>query len=430
MKEKNPEHDKHIIAFDSNIKNKSDKLMNYFLALYFVGGLVLAFFYDTWLVAIGVGGLSVVAYYSAKIALPDSNFYQYVLSAVVGIFMAQYIYQMHGLFEMHFMAFIGSIMLITYQNWKLQLPLVLVVVIHHATFGYLQFIGFAGIHFTQLDYMDLQTFIMHVTLAAIIFSLCGLWAYHFKKFSELHLEQTFEMAKLQEAEAQKEALIKANSQLDKFVYSVSHDLKAPLSAIIGIIDITLKKTEEELVIKHLEMIKKSAKKLDGFILDILDYSRNSRTEIKKVEVDFKEMLSEITSNLKYMTDKEVEIIVHVNQQSKFISDPTRLGIVLNNLISNAIRYQNIEANPSFVHVDLNATDKEVSIKIMDNGIGISKENHEKIFDMFYRVTNNSVGSGLGLYLVKETIAKLNGQIEIESELNKGTTFNIHIPNNN
>src|SRR6185503_196020 len=119
----------------------------------FLVGLGLAFYYDTWLIAIGVGGLSLAAYYSAKIALPNSNLYQYVLSTIIGVFMAQFIYQMHGLFEMHFFAFIGSAILITYQNWKLQIPLALVVIVHHASFGYLQYIGYDQIFFTQLEYM-------------------------------------------------------------------------------------------------------------------------------------------------------------------------------------------------------------------------------------------------------------------------------------
>src|ERR1700754_2938754 len=125
--------------------------MNYFLAFYFVVGLGLALFYDTWLVAIGVGGICIVAYYSTKLLLPDSDLYQYVLSAILGIFMAQFIYQMHGLFEMHFFAFISSAVLITYQNWKLQIPLVLVVVVHHGAFAYMQNSGVNGIFFTELD---------------------------------------------------------------------------------------------------------------------------------------------------------------------------------------------------------------------------------------------------------------------------------------
>jgi two-component system, sensor histidine kinase and response regulator len=124
--------------FRLQVKKRSDKLMNYFLAAYFIGGLGLAPFYDTWSIALVTGGLCLVAYYSAKIALPSSNLYQYVLGVVLSVFMAQYIYQMHGLFEMHFVAFIGSAVLITYQNWKLQIPMAAVVVVHHGIFGYLQ----------------------------------------------------------------------------------------------------------------------------------------------------------------------------------------------------------------------------------------------------------------------------------------------------
>ena len=177
-------------------KKNSDTLMNYFLIGFFLCGFLLAFYYDTWLIALGVGGLSLTAYYSAKIILPNSNLYQYVLSVVMGIFMAQYIYQMHGLFEMHFLAFIGSAILITYRNWKLQIPLAIVVIVHHAAFGYLQFIGFDKIYFTQLEYMSLQTFIIHGFLSTVIFFLSGLWAHNFKISEELQATQAMEIEKI------------------------------------------------------------------------------------------------------------------------------------------------------------------------------------------------------------------------------------------
>jgi len=195
----------HIInqthAFKQEVKKRSDTLMNYFLACFFLVGLALAGFYGTWLIAIGVGGISILAYYSAKIALPDSNLYQYVLSVVLGIFMAQFIYQMHGLFEMHFFAFIGSALLITYQQWKLQIPITIVVVIHHGLLGYLQNIGYSQVYFTQLNYFELQTFIIHVVLAAIVFFICGLWAYQLRKYNKMQIVQTIKMGEL-EKEAQ------------------------------------------------------------------------------------------------------------------------------------------------------------------------------------------------------------------------------------
>jgi two-component system sensor histidine kinase/response regulator len=191
-------------AFRLEVKERSDGLMNYFLAAYFIIGLILAAFYDTWLIAIGSGGLCLAAYYSTKWILPDSDLYQYVLGVILGIFMAQYIYQMHGLFEMHFFAFIGSAILITYQKWKLQIPIMIVVTLHHATFSYLQDLGYSGIYFTQLDYFAFQTFVIHILLAGVIFFICGLWAYQLKKYNEIQLMQTLQMADLQ-----KEALLSA-----------------------------------------------------------------------------------------------------------------------------------------------------------------------------------------------------------------------------
>jgi PAS domain S-box-containing protein len=200
----------HTTAFRLQAKKKSDKLINYFLAFYFLVGLGFAFFYDTWLIAIGAGGLCLVAYYSVKAILPGSNLYQYVLSVILGIFMAQYIYQMHGMFEMHFFAFIGSAILIIYQNWKLQIPMLLVVVVHHLAFGYLQNSGVEKIYFTQLDYFELGTFLIHFVLAGIIFFVCGLWAHQLKKYGEVQVGQAVEMGRLQ-----KDALIAANSQKQK-----------------------------------------------------------------------------------------------------------------------------------------------------------------------------------------------------------------------
>jgi signal transduction histidine kinase len=427
MKQKieNLEQSVHIQEFLSAIKRKSDNLINYFIFSFFAAGLLLAFYYDTWEIAIGVGGLSLIAYYSAKFALPKSNFYQYVLSTVLGIFMAQYIYQMHGMFEMHFTAFVASAILITYQNWKLQIPLALVVAIHHGLFGYLQYIGFEEIYFTQLDYMSLQTFIIHIVLATAIFGLCGLWAYQFKKYSEAHIELTF---KKQEVENQE--LKTANYELDRFVYSTSHDLRAPLNSMLGLIEIAQDDTTDELILEHLRMLKGNAKKLDSFICDILDYSRNSRMEVNSEHINFNELLNDVTQNLKFMgdTNRVVDFKVDITGNASVHSDKNRLVTILNNLISNAIRYQNSQIPDPFVNIKINASNTETSIVISDNGIGIHKELHPKIFDMFYRVSHESVGSGLGLYIVKEAINKLNGNIEVQSEIGEGTTFSIKIPN--
>jgi signal transduction histidine kinase len=229
--------------------------------------------------------------------------------------------------------------------------------------------------------------------------------------------------------AKNEALTKTNMELDKFVYSVSHDLRAPLSSMLGVIDLSLEQTEDPLMSKHFEMLKSSVKKLDAFIQDILDYSRNARMEVMSEKIDFKELIHDITGNLKFMsgTNRRVEIKTNIHESQPFYGDRNRLSVVLNNLVSNAIRYQDVEKENPFVDISIDASATEAIIRISDNGIGISKEHHQKIFEMFYRVSDRSVGSGLGLYLVKDVMDKLGGTIQMESTPGQGTAFNLWIP---
>jgi len=155
----------------------ADKVNEWMLAVMFLFGIFIAFFYDTWLIGVGVGGLCLLAYIVAKKVLPGSDLYQYVLSGVSAVFAAQFIYQMHGMAEMHFWVFISSTILIIYQNWKLQMPLIVIVVIHHGSFAYLQYAGYDGVYFTQLDYMDLTAFIFHGVLAACVCAVSAYWSY-------------------------------------------------------------------------------------------------------------------------------------------------------------------------------------------------------------------------------------------------------------
>ncbi|MCR6642352.1 MAG: PAS domain-containing protein [Sporocytophaga sp.] len=164
----------------SELINIKPQFLSYALSSLFIFGLVISFVYDTYLIAITVGSLTLFMYFSTLKLAPDKLWYQYVGSLSLGVFMAQFIYQMHGMLEMHFFAFIGSIILIYYRNWKNQIPLATFVVVHHAILGYLQYAGMEEVYFTTTDYMPLNTFIIHASLAAIIFILCGYWSYEFE----------------------------------------------------------------------------------------------------------------------------------------------------------------------------------------------------------------------------------------------------------
>ncbi|MFN8164769.1 MAG: PAS domain-containing sensor histidine kinase [Bacteroidia bacterium] len=223
---------------------------------------------------------------------------------------------------------------------------------------------------------------------------------------------------------------KINSELDSFVYSVTHDLRAPLSSMMGVLEIATEENTDPSVADHLALLSGSAKKLDGFITDILDYSKNSRSEVTLEPVDFTELTESITSELKYMGEGYVLPLfnVKITDSKEFIGDRLRLKIILSNLISNAIRYQNKMATKPEVNISINVDHLKCTICVKDNGIGISKENQKKIFKMFYRVSTQSAGSGLGLYIVKEAIDKLNGRISVESAPGAGTLFVVEIPN--
>lgn len=230
-------------------------------------------------------------------------------------------------------------------------------------------------------------------------------------------------------------LQKTNSELDRFVYSTSHDLRAPLKSILGLIDITENELndnevcDKESLIERFQMLNRSVTKLDNFIEDILNYSRNARLELEYEVIDFKSLIQDIHSNLTFSNgNKSIEFTLEDHAKTKLVTDAKRLTIILNNLLSNAYKYSDANKEKSFIKVSFDCDDQFAKITIADNGIGIPALEKDKIFDMFYRAAVSSTGSGLGLYIVKETLQKLNGTITVESQEKTGTTFYIEIPN--
>ncbi len=225
-------------------------------------------------------------------------------------------------------------------------------------------------------------------------------------------------------------LRKSNSELDKFVYSVSHDLRAPLSSMLGVIELIESEEMSEQMAIDINHLKNSVNRLDGFVKDILDYSRNTRMEVTPVEICFRKKLDEVRQNLKYMTSQAdgVDVKLTIENNSSFFADDFRIGVILNNLVSNAIRYSDPSKKNRHVLINIDINEDSAQITIEDNGIGVDQNNLTKLFEMFYRVSNQSEGSGLGLYIVQESVDKMKGKIRVESELGIGTKFLIELPN--
>ena len=177
-----------VTSFFKEIHRKSDKIIEALLFFYFALGLAIAYLYETWWIGIGVGGFGLALYFTGKYTFPKTKLNQYLASICLAIFMAQLIYQMHGMFEMYFTAFIGIIALIGYQNWRVFVPLTVLVMVHHVSFAYIQYLGvinnyesFRNIYFTQMEYMGLQTFLLHTTLFVIAAVIAGYYAHNIGK---------------------------------------------------------------------------------------------------------------------------------------------------------------------------------------------------------------------------------------------------------
>ena len=226
-----------------------------------------------------------------------------------------------------------------------------------------------------------------------------------------------------------DALQKTNAELDRFVYSTSHNLRSPLASVLGLVSVLQGETDPAEHAHYLELIETSVNRLDQTIQSILDYSRNTRVALSVETVDFKKLIAEVVDSLYFLRDAvAIEVITHLADTGDFASDVSRLRIVITNLLSNAIKYFNPQEPHSWVAITVEATQGGgVFIQVKDNGVGIPGMMQGKVFDMFYRASQQASGSGLGLYIVKETVQKLGGTVSMTSQVEVGSTFTVRLP---
>lgn len=219
-----------------------------------------------------------------------------------------------------------------------------------------------------------------------------------------------------------EELRKINTELDNFVYSISHDLRSPLLSIKGILHLVNNEPElSEKSKRFLNMAVVSTDRLDHTIQEILDYSRNSRLDLQLTQFNVEELVQEIFNDLHFTGNKSMELTVHTHGSPMIESDRYRLNTLLKNVIGNAVKYHRPDIEQPFVHVVIHHSDNRLTITVEDNGQGISEEHQDQVFEMFYRAASKVQGTGLGLYICKEIAMKLNGTISLHSQPQVGTT---------
>ncbi|GAB3339874.1 hypothetical protein GCM10027429_26770 [Marivirga atlantica] len=254
----------------------------------------------------------------------------------------------------------------------------------------------------------------------------------FKEIEE-DLRKAKELAEHNEQQviAKNRELEKANQELDNFVYRVSHDLRSPITSAIGLSQISLKSNNIDEIHQYDELRIATLQKLDSFIREILNYSRNSRLPIEVEPIDFQELTDKILlEHQGTIQQKQIELIIEINEHEGFKGDKMRVSTIMDNLLSNAFKFINPFAKNHKVRVHIDTSQKGAHIIVRDNGIGIKKERQARIYEMFYRGTDTHNGTGIGLYILKECLEKVNGQIQLESAEGKGTKFDLTIPSFN
>ena len=223
-----------------------------------------------------------------------------------------------------------------------------------------------------------------------------------------------------------EELTVRNNELDRFVYSASHDLSAPLKSVLGLISVSRMENPGHQQVQYLEMMEASVRKLEDFIKDVVSYSRNTRVAVKMETFHFSDLVKDLLDDHQYSPNfSKIAFEVSDPSGSTMTSDVMRLKIILNNLISNAIKFHRFEGpDVPFIRVSLSHQDHAYVITVQDNGQGIEDQHVSRIFEMFYRASEEAQGSGLGLYILKEAVSKMNGRVTVKSAMDVGTTFTV------
>jgi len=270
---------------------------------------------------------------------------------------------------------------------------------------------------------------IHMAIAAL-----NLKEYEDKKTGELDIKNLATHIKVQsedlKAAMQKQeelfkSLEKKNQSLSDYAHIVSHDLKSPLRSINSLVNWILEENSDVLNEEgklHFDLILKNLEKMDALINGILHYSTIDQAEIVQYQVDTQHIVTEIAEMLYVPSHININIS---NSLPKITGDKFRVQQLFQNVIQNAIK--SIDKEKGVIEITAEENELEWRFHIKDNGKGIPKKHHEKIFRIFEKIENDQASTGIGLSIAKKIVDYYNGSISLESTLGKGTTFYIHLP---
>ncbi len=224
-------------------------------------------------------------------------------------------------------------------------------------------------------------------------------------------------------------LIEKNEELQLFMYRASHDLKGPLSTAKGLIKFALQECKDENVLNYIRLIEKTNNKLDDILSELMEIVLIKEGAVEKSNIDLKALINDVINLNGIVLDNALKIDIQqkVDVKSAVHTDEKLLKIILRNVFNNSVKYSSAKAEKPFVKIEMCEQNNHLNMKITDNGIGVRKEHLSKVFDMFFRATDHSTGSGLGLYITQNAVEKLKGSIDLKSKEGQGTEVTIKIP---
>src|SRR5690606_11125225 len=221
-------------------------------------------------------------------------------------------------------------------------------------------------------------------------------------------------------------LSRINAELDNFVYSASHDLKAPLNNLEGLVALLepFDQVEED-QIEILGLIGKSVTRFKDVVNDMTLMAQTAKNNYKRHNIDFPRLISEIKSDLNHLINATGTVFT-LELEVKLIQYPRKeIRSILFNLISNGIKYS-FPNRPPVITIRTKFIENELLIEVEDNGSGIEPENIPELFDKYYRINPTIEGSGLGLFIVKRMVENRGGRIEVRSMIGKGSLFSVFL----
>ncbi len=225
-----------------------------------------------------------------------------------------------------------------------------------------------------------------------------------------------------------EIIGKKNRELDAFFYRVSHDLKSPISSIIGLDEIVREQVTDKNALKYFDVYKKQFSRINDILDDLMKLAKMDHYSDAKDLIDFNKLISDCICSFTYMQHfDKVKFNVEIKENLHYKAQWSLINSIIQNLVENAIKYADLKKQESNIKLNIDQIGRELIISCQDNGIGISAEASKRIFEMFYKQNNQIAGSGLGLYILNRAVEKLQGSVQVDSILGEGTTLTVYLP---